>query len=274
MSVGALDTMRAIAALRNLTGVQKAVLFALTLRADNETRRCWPSIATLADDAGVSRSCAKAAVYELARLGYIRIERRPVDGKRESDSNLYTIEVGRQKTDLGLQTTDVGREKTYPGRSPGTLGRSPESRQVGRQKTDGRSPESRELLTELPNGTAHTPTAPTALVPVLELSPSSKSHKPSRAKPRTAAPGSDATPAAVTEWAIRWAIPESDTEFPNFLDHHRKKGDLFADWTAAWRTWMRSPYRQAKAAGAKNGFAAQQPPPGGSVWQRAKVLPS
>jgi hypothetical protein len=26
----------------------------------------------------------------------------------------------------------------------------------------------------------------------------------------------------------------------NFLDHHRAKGSLFIDWTAAWRTWLRN----------------------------------
>jgi hypothetical protein len=29
----------------------------------------------------------------------------------------------------------------------------------------------------------------------------------------------------------------------NFLDFHRAKGNVFADWTAAWRTWLRNEIR-------------------------------
>jgi hypothetical protein len=41
----------------------------------------------------------------------------------------------------------------------------------------------------------------------------------------------------------RWKLPAQDPEFVAFLDHHRAKRSLFADWSAAWRTWQRNAVR-------------------------------
>lgn len=40
--------------------------------------------------------------------------------------------------------------------------------------------------------------------------------------------------------------PQIRTEFERFTNHHRARGNVFKDWSAAWRTWVLSPYR-AKA---------------------------
>jgi hypothetical protein len=44
------------------------------------------------------------------------------------------------------------------------------------------------------------------------------------------------------EWAGEKGVKPQDLadQTERFLDHHRKVGSLFADWTAAWRTWMRN----------------------------------
>ena len=42
-----------------------------------------------------------------------------------------------------------------------------------------------------------------------------------------------------------------DREFAAFVDYHRSRGNLMADWKAAWRTWVR------------NGFGWRDKPKGG-----------
>ncbi len=36
--------------------------------------------------------------------------------------------------------------------------------------------------------------------------------------------------------------------FEHFQAHHMAKGNLMADWDAAWRTWCCSPYGKARTA--------------------------
>jgi uncharacterized protein YdaU (DUF1376 family) len=56
----------------------------------------------------------------------------------------------------------------------------------------------------------------------------------SRAKPRATLPD-DFNPVVKLEEA---------TELEHFKDHARATGRLCADWNAAWRNWLRSPYRK------------------------------
>lgn len=53
-----------------------------------------------------------------------------------------------------------------------------------------------------------------------------------------------------------------DAEFLRFADHHRARGNVFADWPAALRTWLRNEVkfraeRQARAGGRPIGVAPQ-----------------
>jgi hypothetical protein len=54
-------------------------------------------------------------------------------------------------------------------------------------------------------------------------------------------PPSSATPAEVADWVLTGGLEgASGQEFAQFLDHHRARHSLFADWAAAWRTWRRN----------------------------------
>ena len=49
------------------------------------------------------------------------------------------------------------------------------------------------------------------------------------------------------------------TEWRKFRDHHRAKGNLMADWSAAWRTWLGNIAQfQPKSIGGKNGKLSVQ----------------
>lgn len=66
---------------------------------------------------------------------------------------------------------------------------------------------------------------------------------PSRAAPKrgTKAPDHLLVTSDMRSWASKAGVTvDLDAETDQFLDHHRGKGSLFKDWTAAWRTWMRN----------------------------------
>lgn len=47
--------------------------------------------------------------------------------------------------------------------------------------------------------------------------------------------------------------PRITREFERFCDHHRAKGSLFADWEAAWRTWVGRAADYAPKGGGNSG---------------------
>jgi hypothetical protein len=60
---------------------------------------------------------------------------------------------------------------------------------------------------------------------------------PSRVKPKTRCPASDASHEEVAEWASKHKLPLGDPELAKMLDWHRANGKLSGDWGASWRTW-------------------------------------
>lgn len=67
-----------------------------------------------------------------------------------------------------------------------------------------------------------------------------RSGKNAKRRQRTSCPASDE---ALPSWLTSWRIPAEDPEVSAFVDHHRAKGNTFADWGAAWRTWVRNGVR-------------------------------
>ena len=67
-----LNWQRATQKAKTLTHVQRNVAQALALRA-NEDGECWPSIATLAEDANCKETAARGAIRELTRLGLLEV---------------------------------------------------------------------------------------------------------------------------------------------------------------------------------------------------------
>lgn len=61
-------------------------------------------------------------------------------------------------------------------------------------------------------------------------------------KRATLPPGDFSLSDSLKTWVKKESIPEIiiPMEIEKFLDHHRKKGDKFVDWDAAFRTWLRN----------------------------------
>lgn len=73
--------------------------------------------------------------------------------------------------------------------------------------------------------------------PVVDPPVSPKGDKPKREKPRTRVPEDLKPDASCVSLAGEKRVNLAD-ELPRFLDHHRAKGSLMADWQAALRTWI------------------------------------
>lgn len=256
-----LDTMRAIAALRGLTAVQKSVLFVLVLRTNNETGECWPSLTTIAQDAGVSRSTAQAALADLISRGLLAKEQR-----QHAESNVYRLQVYREP---------VYRESVQGVPRAGI--------EVYRERGAGVPAAGPDLLSDLPNGTAHSALALASVEPVAGLGESKKKPESKKRKHGTSVPASDAPVEEIKDWCAKWEIPhpDSDPEVSKFVDHFRANGKTMLDWTATWRNWkrrapefsrpiaMRPGYQPAPAGGPLwlSGAAVQPVPPTGRAWQ-------
>lgn len=74
----------------DLDGQEMLVYLALLSRRNSKTGKCWPGIATIADDARCSRSTAKRTIRRLEERGLIRIEHR-AKGAGGHDSNIYRV---------------------------------------------------------------------------------------------------------------------------------------------------------------------------------------
>ena len=114
--------------LKSVRGTARAVLIALADYAD-EAGAAWPSISTLAEDSGFSRTTVKDALRTLRENGIITIEAR-TDEAGDPTSNLYLLHFGG----VGREPTHPGQDATHPGQEP-THGRAGADRQVGREPT-------------------------------------------------------------------------------------------------------------------------------------------
>lgn len=101
---------RAIAALRGLTAVQKAVLWSLATHANNETGVCFPSLETLAAEAGCSRSTAHAALDSLVSLGHLK--------RGELLGRVRTYVLVATRPGAGRVIADPPGSRTLPVREP------------------------------------------------------------------------------------------------------------------------------------------------------------
>jgi hypothetical protein len=263
----AFEMMRAVVARRDLTAVHKAVLFTLVLYRNNETGLCFPSYETIAGGAGIGLSTAKAAVSDLTKRGLLSVTRRSVQGRRESDSNLYTIllPVVQETDHVVQQVDDVVQETDHGG--PGN------GRQVVQERDGGGPGAGPKLPIELPNGTPNR-TEGEALVLTHEP-PARSAGRKSRVKTQTQdtrVPSSDASDEEVRLWCERWKIPEPATnpEVVYMIDTFRSSGKAKADWGSTWRTWIRrAPEFARSGGGGRSAPIGVQPPakPGEYNWR-------
>lgn len=97
------ERLNAIRDLRTLRGTPKVVLLVIALRANAEGA-CWPSVETIAADAGVGTTAARSALRALEHDGWIRVVAEP--GRQ---STIIVVEARLTPTaDVAPTTESVG----------------------------------------------------------------------------------------------------------------------------------------------------------------------
>lgn len=75
----------------NLSLAAKVIYCVLKIHENKKTHDCYPSIKTLAKEAGISENTARKAIIDLEKSRIIKIKRRKINNK-EWESNLYLIQ--------------------------------------------------------------------------------------------------------------------------------------------------------------------------------------
>ena len=125
-----------------------AVLVALARYADRN-RRCWPSVATIADKAGCKPRAARIALRNLEAAGVITTTRRY---KRRGECQSLEVEDGNERR--GEQGTNVYRINDRAGtkrRSPAAEGAAPAAGRVLQQVPGGDGIECRRSVPTEPD---------------------------------------------------------------------------------------------------------------------------
>lgn len=193
-------------------GADRLVLLAIADSVNDAGHEGWPSLTTIAAKAGVDRRSVSRCIANLERLG--ELERICRGGRTGfgGRSNSYRV-VMDQGPDV---TTNQGPGVTSDGVPLGASGD--------------------EVGTHGPKVGAH--------------GPPNRKNRPNRVGKRTRAPESIEITDRMRDWAAdKVPMIDIDYETPRFLDHHRAKGTLFVDWTAAWRTWMTNARKFAERDG-------------------------
>lgn len=192
---------------------------------------CIIGHATIADRAEMSVRTVQDALKRLAELGLIRVERR------------YSSRGHRASDEITLCAALPEKSADRPTGKP---------RAPNRQMPRG--------LPAKSAGDTYTPILEPVSEPVdsqrqldlVEVTPRSRSGRKKPARPLP----DDCPNADALQWAMEAAGRGIDlqAEAAKFRDWHTAKDSRFADWSAAWRTWIRKSveWRNERPAGARD----------------------
>lgn len=185
----------------------------------------WPSLETIARDVGVARSTAAKAIQRLKAYGFIEVEsgggRRSLTEGIPNEYRMLRSDAPDGSDDLPSDLPDCNEAQPSDlpdcrKELPSDLGGS--YRPTHRTQTPERTPE----------------------IESLSKREGESGSRSSRRRP------SIAPPESISDEMVRYAVEKgwsSSTratgEFEKFRDHHLAKGNRYADWLAAWRTWVR-----------------------------------
>jgi hypothetical protein len=109
------------------------------------------------------------------------------------------------------------------------------------------------------------PSAPSEPLALTSEAPAKGRSKRATKKPETPAPATGASQEELDDWTRKWAIPQSDPAFRNFLLHARTHDRRCRDWSSAWAMWKSKEHEFARPNGVhRNGYQAD--PPSGREW--------
>jgi Helix-turn-helix domain len=251
--------LRQVAADASLPPLAARIAIVLTEYFNKKTGTAWPSQATLSKHLGVSDRTIRQNIAAMAKLGHLGVEvRRGRYRQDEYQSNVYRMILQNRNESSGLSeakpeegflfTDDLNRKFDAP--------KPEESRQVNRKQTSYE-----HLEEEHSEEHFEGPTKPK----VRDSTPKAR-----RRRQQTTWPEGFHLDDHLADHAAKkagWDHGRAFAEFERFENFHRSKGTVFADWRAAWRTWVSNGVRFDRERAGKQGPVIDQagnpatPPP-------------
>jgi hypothetical protein len=213
---------RAVLSDRGPSPTTRYVLMVISTHMDGNGESCFPSIATLAVESGLSRRVVIEHIAKAAAGGWIRKSAKGLTGqswRRHSYTAAIPENVVTQNHHLDekvvTESNRLGFEGGYAESPPFTEGGYFERKKVVTQSN------------------------PSTSISTSVCVPPKKSKPKTATKKKTSAPDHLDITEAMRDLAKSKGYTGDLAELTaTFLDHHRAKGSLFIDWTAAWRTWL------------------------------------
>lgn len=234
------------------------------------TRKAWPSQKTLAAEARVTVRGLQKAIDKLVNRGHLAVE-------------VYGGAISRGPRPTNAYRMMLQEERKHE--PPFAINDEPpfafddvQARTEERPRTNPRSDQAR-------TGVRTEPSDRTIYEPSEGESPPKRGGNPSkkgtRRRPSTPWPEGFHLDDDLADHASQkagWDHARARAEFERFENHHRAKGSVFADWRAAWRTWVLNGIRFDRERAQQNGgpvidqhgnrIEVPTGPPGRSQWGR------
>lgn len=197
----------------DLTATAYRVYFYLASLTD-QFNSCYPKQSTIAHRLGIGQAAVSKAVTELSSIGVLDVRHRTREGKR--GINVYTLHTfpvaqeSRETDSVDLSNIPPRNIDVFP---HGITKQEPVNKNHVTTKTRAQ---------ESPDESA-------------QSSPPRNTKVSRQQVPINFYPDRQLRAEAV---AKGWTEERVADEVPRFIDHHRAKGNLFADIRAAWRTWV------------------------------------
>jgi hypothetical protein len=246
-----------------LSRPQTTVLLAMAENANDDGSRCFPSVDLIAWRAGFSRRQVQRIITQLRELEVIEEvakanRHRPVEYvihvdrapskppfKVWREANGRPVDDHPESSGTGAETATRDDTDVTPNGSPrDDTDVTPKSNLgVTSGVVRGDISDTRGDISDHLEVTSMSPEP--VLDPVKDpvRNQSSDRATPSRRKPTRTTPVPDSFEITdeIADWGERHGIPRwmLEDQVDAFLDHHRSKHNVFADWTAAFRTWIR-----------------------------------
>ena len=211
-------------------GPHHTQVYAVLRKRADENSSCWPSHKRIASDAGVSVRRVQQVLISLKSAGWIDWDQRKSEGKDfPNTSNIYRVfgTAGRHGVPTGAQEVPTPPRQEMP---------------TGAQEVP--TPPRQEM----PTGAQEVPSELITTELTTKELESAKPKPATRKKPSTHVPDLFPITDRMREWAAtKYPTVDIAEQTERFLDYHRAKGSVMADWIAGWRNWIaRAPQFQQK----------------------------
>ncbi|MEM8976286.1 MAG: helix-turn-helix domain-containing protein [Pseudomonadota bacterium] len=230
-------SLQALTAIWNRPPCKGGDLLCLLAIADNadDDGFAWPSVETIARKAAMSERGARKCIRKLIEMGLVEVKA----GGGRNKTNAYQITTNG----MGDVPDHINPEQNTGNSVQGLRERNPEQSCINPEQSD------RKPGTPV-QGNSHEPSLEQSLPPI------SPPQKKISSRPRKSQIPADAVISdKMLSIAADLSIPEQEAfaQFELFKDNAMANARMYADWDAAWRNWLKSPYFKPVTAGGRYG---------------------